>query len=288
MNKRKRYSCSFCDIEGHNIINCPNKICNICKNINHYENKCPKQICTNCNIIGHHIDFCPTIQCLKCLNIGHTKNYCKILKCINCKELNHIKKNCPLLIINIENLNNINNNNNNNNNNELVIDNNNNNIENNNNNNIEINKNNIICINCKKINDHEFIDCKKYNSELEKEYLINNNFDNYDALKYNNEFEKLSSFTICCMCAIEDNNMQLKINHIDLINKSTISEFYKTIIKDLNESEHSYDHEYANSMELEFTDGLLNNIETICISCIKEMKRLINLKNKKGINFKYI
>jgi hypothetical protein len=45
-----------------------------------------------------------------------------------------------------------------------------------------------------------------------------------------------------------------------------------------------YDIEYGKSMEQEFTDGLLNNIETICLNCIKEMKKLQNIKNKKGNN----
>jgi hypothetical protein len=46
----------------------------------------------------------------------------------------------------------------------------------------------------------------------EKQFLIDKDYDNYDALKYYNEFEKNCEFTICCMCAIENNNMISKKN----------------------------------------------------------------------------
>ena len=101
-------------------------------------------------------------------------------------------------------------------------------------------------------------------------------------MKYYNEFEKNTNFTICCMCGIEDNNMDLKNNNIDLINKSTICNFYKTILNDLKNSKSQYDHYYAQCMEIEFVDGLLIDINTICKMCIKDMKYLQNLKNKKG------
>jgi hypothetical protein len=84
------------------------------------------------------------------------------------------------------------------------------------------------------------------------------------------------------MCEIEDNNMDLKNNHIELINKSTICNFYKTILNDLKYSKSYYDQKYSESFELEFLDGLLINMNTICKMCIKEMKNLQNNKNKKG------
>ena len=92
----------------------------------------------------------------------------------------------------------------------------------------------------------------------------------------------MTNFTICCMCEIEDNNMDLKNNHIELINKSTICNFYKTILNDLKYSKSYYDQKYSESFELEFLDGLLINMNTICKMCIKEMKNLQNNKNKKG------